>query len=109
VKARLKSEIWVKATVKRLNHELITTMVIKSGDPDAGDIYIKVNFLNGYSRIFSRTFGEKGEHVWLATTGDSNVIESSANNYLKKQVQFDPDCWIIEIEDPRSNFCITDI
>lgn len=101
---RLKSEIWVKALVRRLDVDLMTAMVTRSGDPEAGAIYLKLNYLNGECRVLNRTYGDAGERLWSSATGDVPVDEARADEYLQHQVSFDPDCWIVEIEDPNGSF-----
>lgn len=101
---RLKSEIWVKALVRRMDVELQTAMVIRSGNPEAGAIYLKLNFLNGECRVLNRTYGEDGEQLWSSATGDAPVEEARADEYLERQINFDSDCWIVEIEDPGEKF-----
>lgn len=106
---RLKSELWVKALVRRLDVDLMTAMVTRSGDPEAGAIYLKLNFLNGDCRVLNRTYGEEGERLWSGATGDAPVAEAQADEYLQRQINFDPDCWIVEIEDPDCRFSTDDL
>ncbi len=106
---RLKSELWVKALVRRLDVELMSAMVIRSGDPEAGAIYLKLNFLNGECRVLNRTYGEDGQRLWSGATGDAPVDEARADEYLRRQINFDPDCWIVEIEDPNGRFSTDDL
>ncbi len=106
---RLKSDLWVKALVRRLDVELMTAMVTRSGDSEAGAIYLKLNFLNGKCRVLNRIYGENGERLWSGATGDTPVDEARADDYLQRQITFDPDCWIVEIEDPNGTFSIDDL
>lgn len=84
-------------------------MVIRSGDPEAGAIYLKVNFLDGNCRVLNRTYGEDGQRIWSSATGDAPVEEARADEYLERQIKFDPDCWIVEIEDPGEKFLPEDL
>jgi len=84
-------------------------MVIRSGDPEAGAIYLKLNFLNGTCRVLNRTYGDEGERLWSSATGDAPVDEVRADEYLQRQINFDPDCWIVEIEDPAEKFSTDDL
>ena len=38
----------------------------------------------------------------LRGVGDGAVVDSEAELYLKRQMSFDPDIWVLEIEDPES-------
>ena len=101
---RLKSEIWVKALVRRLETNFMTAMIIRSGDKQAGAIYLKVNDLKDGCRVLSRSYGQDGKRQWAPATGNEPVSEERANEYIAKQVKFDSDCWVVEIEDPAGTF-----
>jgi len=109
VEPRLKSAIWVKALVRRLDVEMMTAMVIRSGDPEAGAIYLKLNDLGGNCRVLNRTYGDEGQRVWSSATGEAPVDEASADEYLERQIKYDPDCWVVEIEDPDGQFSTDDL
>ena len=49
---RLKSEIWVKAYIRRCQHEGVAAVLGRRGDADAGAIYIKVSRLDGSALLF---------------------------------------------------------
>ena len=49
---RLKSEIWVKAYIRRCQHEGVVAVLGRRGDADAGAIYIKVSRLDGTALLF---------------------------------------------------------
>ncbi len=89
--------------------DLMTAMIIRSGDPEAGAIYLKVNYLDGNCRVLNRTYGEAGEQVWSSATGDAPVEEARADEYLQRQFNFDSDCWVVEIEDPNGKFSPDDL
>lgn len=101
---RLKAEIWVKALVRRLNAEFVTAMVVRSGDPQAGAVYLKTNDLKDGCRVLSRSYGQDGKRLWAPATGDKSVTEQHADDYLARQIKFDSDCWIVEVEDPTGKF-----
>ncbi len=103
---RIKPSIWIKALLRRLNMELIPAVIVRSGDPDGGAIYLKVNRFAHGCQVFSRSYGQGGERIWAPATGEAPVDEQQADQYLSRQTNFDPDCWIMEIEDPNSKFTI---
>jgi hypothetical protein len=99
---RVKSAIWVGAYVRRVNAIPVAAMVVRRGDADAGAIYIKINTLDGNARVLrpaaAGTSGAEHERFW-APALKTPTDEARADAYIARQVDFDPDIWIIEIDD----------
>ncbi len=102
---RIKSEIWVKAYVRRCFAEGAPALIVRRGHADAGAIYIKVNLLDGRATLYGPApaglTADDGGRVWTAVLGDETVPEPEADAFLKRQSDFDPDHWIIEVEDAK--------
>jgi len=100
---RLKSKLWVQAHVRRCNDAGLSAMLVQSGNEDAGDIFIKSNYLDGTATIYGAAPGgahdENGERRWSQPLGQKPLPETEVDTYLERQRQYDPDFWIIEIED----------
>ncbi|HUN50634.1 MAG TPA: DUF1491 family protein [Candidatus Sulfotelmatobacter sp.] len=96
---RLKTELWVLATVRRCSVENVPCTVARRGDRDAGAVLLKINrFAEGCSVLAqSRTLD--GELVWSRGTGPEPVGETEADAYIARQIKRDPDLWVVEIED----------
>lgn len=95
---RLTAEFWVQAYLARLRHADIPAFVTAKGDVTAGAILIKSNTLDGRARAFQRSYDASGSRVWvILTEGPDPEVEAS----LTRQRQFDPDIWIIEVEDRK--------
>lgn len=100
--ARLKAEIWVKAHLRTCNFMNIPAFVVRRGDNTAGVVLIKVNKLNGSCMVLTPTTDfNTGERQWLQGTGADWVSEEIADSYVEKQLNFDSDLWVLEIEDPE--------
>ena len=94
---KLKSEFWVKAYLKKLSLAGIPGFVVHHGDDDAGDLLVKVCALNGTAELFQREYNlETGKLVWNCTFSGS---EEDADKSVKKKFGFDPDLWVLEVED----------
>ncbi|WP_434289352.1 DUF1491 family protein [Celeribacter sp. SCSIO 80788] len=94
---RLTAEIWVSAYLTRLRLADIPAFVVKKGDATAGAVMVKLNTLDGRAKVFQREFNlmeDRREWV-LLTEGEERAVDAS----LAKQRSFDPDLWIIEVED----------
>lgn len=93
---RLTAEFWVQAYLARLRLADIPAFVTARGDANAGAVLIKSNTLDGNARAFQRSYDASGNRIWvLLTEGPDSDVEAS----LSRQRQFDPDIWIIEVED----------
>lgn len=95
--ARLTAEIWVQAYLTRLRLADIPAFVVKRGDATAGAVIVKQNPLNGSAKAMQRSVDIfTGDRIWveLADGPDDQVEEA-----IRKQQSFDPDLWVIEVED----------
>ncbi|MCT4578066.1 DUF1491 family protein [Donghicola sp.] len=95
--ARLTSDFWVHAYLARLRLADIPAYVIAHGDDTAGAVLVKLATLDGQAQAFHRTYDlMSGERVWatLASGPEFEVDEA-----IRRQQSFDPDIWVIEVED----------
>ena len=100
---RLKTEIWVKAYIRRCASAGVAAAVVRHGDDDAGAIYIRINRLNGFSQVFGPAPAglDSGalDRQWVPYPIASNGADDAAAAYLRREVEFDSDLWIVEVED----------
>ena len=97
--ARLATGIWVSAYLMRLSQAGIHAHVVRKGDPTAGAVVVKVALMNGRASFFTRCYGPDGKIAWQARIEDAGEAEVDAA--LTRQRGYDPDLWVIEVEDPR--------
>ncbi len=96
---RLTSKLLIHAGVRLCLERGIPVTIVKMGDPDAGSIYIKLNgFENGCS-VLNQERVENGKLVWLKATGNNTLTEIDADAYIDRQAKYDPDIWVLEVED----------
>ena len=95
--SRLTAQFWVHAYLARLRLNDIPAFVTAHGDDTAGAVLVKLNTLDGQARAFHRTFDlMTGARKWdQLAEGDEQDIDRS----IVKQRSFDPDLWVIEVED----------
>jgi hypothetical protein len=98
--ARLKAGIYVKALIRRAEVAGAAAFVVRRGAEEAGAIFLKLARLDGTFTVLNQVRRGEGELVWAKPLGES-TDESRANQYLDKQIRFDPDLWIVEIEDKQ--------
>ena len=101
---RLKSGIWIQAQIRLCAIANLATYVVKKGDTDAGAIFLRINTLDGTSCIYSQTRDMSGEIAWSQAGGGEPMDDMVAHEYLEKQQKYDPDLWILEIEDPKGKY-----
>ncbi|MEW5963388.1 MAG: DUF1491 family protein [Pseudomonadota bacterium] len=99
---RLKSEIWVKAYLRQCAGQGIAAVVVRHGDDDAGAIYLKINRLDGTARLFGPAAAglsnPDGERRWTECLGAEGVPEAEVDARLRREIDFDSDLWVIEVE-----------
>jgi len=95
---RLKSGLFVRALIRRAEVEGAQAYVVRRGSEEAGAIYLKVSRLDGTCTILNQAVAGEGERVWARPLGETTDYAKAAS-YFERQVKFDPDLWIVEIED----------
>jgi hypothetical protein len=95
---RLKAGIFVRALIRRVQVAGASAFVVRSGAEEAGALIIKVARLDGTVLVLNQVRGAKGELAWSQALGGW-TDEVRASQWCDKQVAFDPDLWIVEIED----------
>src|SRR3954462_5203578 len=102
---RLKSAIWVSAYIRRCHGEGAFAAVRRRGAEDAGAIFIKLNRLDGTAELFApapqSAFDEAqpSTRAFTRPFGEHPAAEEKVEERLAREVRFDPDVWIVEVED----------
>lgn len=103
---RLKSGIWVAAYIRRCAVEGVFAVVRRRGAEEAGAIFIKLNRLDGSAVLFSpapqSTFDEArpSDRAFARSVGARQPApEAEVEAALTREIRFDPDVWIVEVED----------
>lgn len=94
---RLTTRFWIDAYRARLRLHDIPAFVTSHGDDTGGAVLVKLNTLDGQASLFHRSFDlTTGERVW-ATLAEGP--EPTVDDTITRQKTFDPDLWVIEVED----------
>lgn len=103
---RLKSGIWVSAYVRRCNVEGAFVAVRRRGAEEAGAIYIKISKLDGTAVLYGpapqAVFDEArpADRIFTVIVGrDATASEADVEARLTREIRYDPDVWIVEVED----------
>ncbi len=94
---RLTARFWVDAYLMRLGLENIPAFVVAHGDDTGGAVLVKLATLDGQARAFQRSFDlETGGQKWMELSAGDEV---DVDEVITRQRGFDPDLWVIEVED----------
>ncbi|TMV15429.1 DUF1491 family protein [Arenibacterium halophilum] len=95
--ARLTADFWVRAYLARLRLADIPAFVTSRGDATAGAVLVKLNTLDGQATAFQREFNlMTGARAWVEL---AHGPEAEVDAAITRQRSFDPDLWVIEVED----------
>ncbi len=103
---RLKTGIWVSAQLRLCDQQNIPAVIIRRGDNDAGGVLLKINTLDAGCMVLARVFDGDGNRVWMVVAGGAGEgperhreMEASSDAYIEREINIDPDLWVVEIED----------
>ncbi len=97
--ARIASGIWVAAYLRRLQIEGIPAYVITRGDDTAGEVLVKLALMDGTARAYLREYDLiQDARIWRVLVEGS---ETEVDAAIARQRRFDPDLWVVEVEDAR--------
>jgi hypothetical protein len=98
---RIKSEIWVKAFLRRASAAGVPGVVARRGDADAGVILIKIARLDGtadlYGPVPAGFESDDGERRWSLRSGCAP--EAEVDGRIATESRLDGDIWVVELED----------
>ena len=93
-------DLLVSAQIRIAGREGVPIVVRQRGDDVNGTLLLKINLLNGTSRVINQMRVEN-ELVWCPVSRTDPMPESDAETYLRRQAENDPDLWIVEVEDKQ--------
>jgi len=102
----LETAFWIAAHLRRCDLELIPVAVRRKGDPTGGAVLIKVNRFAAGCTVYSQTRTAAGAAGWISGSGAVPLAEAEADAYVARQVRFDPDLWVIEVEDRDGRYAL---
>ena len=105
---RLRSDIWIASYLRRVMAQGAFVAVRRKGIPEAGAIFIRIDSLGGESALYgpapqslsgAEVGGEDGGRLFVRLHTGETIPNEIVEQRLAKETKFDPDCWIIEVED----------
>jgi hypothetical protein len=99
---RLKSALWVAAYLRRCQIEGAFGVVRRRGAEEAGAIYVRIDRRNGTSDLFGpapQSEVDSGDRSFALCLTERPAPDAAVEAYLAREIKFDPDVWIVEIDD----------
>lgn len=100
----LTTGIWVNAQVRICDRAFIPATIVRHGNDEAGTVLVKINRFEHGVTVYAQATSLDGEPAWSRGTGPKPVTEAEADAYIERQVKFDPDVWVLEIEDRKGQY-----
>lgn len=102
---RLKSALWVAAYLRRCQVEGVYGVVRRRGAEEAGAVFVRISRLDGTSDLFGPApqsafdAAPGAERAFSASLAKQPAPDATIEAYLAREIKFDPDLWIVEVED----------
>lgn len=111
--ARLATEIWVAAQIRRVELAGGAAYLRRRGAEKAGAVLVKLTrtdlgFTAPATTLLTRVTGPEGAPAWTWLVGPEPALDAAVEAKLEKQIAFDPDLWILEIEDREGRAFLDD-
>ena len=101
----MRSDIWVAAYLRRCGVEGVSAVLRRRGAAEAGAIFVKVDHLNGSATLYGpapqsvAAEAARGmDRTFVRAHGGPSIHSTEAEARLKREIAFDPDLWIVEVE-----------
>jgi hypothetical protein len=100
---RVKSGLWVAAFVRRCYREGAPAVVMRRGAEEAGAIFVVVDRLDGHSDLYAPApqaeFSEAAPTDRLFQQVREGLGGEAIRAAIEREVRFDPDVWVVAVED----------
>jgi hypothetical protein len=95
--------MWVAAYVRRCHVEGAYAVITRRGSPEAGAVFVVLDRLDGSVTLFTQApqalipEGDVRDRLFVAV--DSIFDADAVKARLERERKFDPDLWVVEVED----------
>jgi len=95
---QLNSDMAVKAALALANRLMVTAVLVRRGNADAGSILVRLDYPDGTARIEQRQLDLDGSYQWQDVTGTGPLAPEDAEARLEREQRYDPDLWVIAVD-----------
>ncbi len=100
---RVTSSFWVGAYIRRCQVEGTSAVVVRHGADEAGAIFVIVDTLNGAGDLYAPAPQTSFDDVRPSSRLFQRVVEgesmAAVNERIARELRFDPDLWVVAVED----------
>lgn len=96
----------VSAEIRRCENLLLNVVIMFKGDEDRGQLIIKQYVHGEGARLYAQTRDMDDHLIWHQPLGDGFMGEMKADDYIKRQREFDEDLWVLEVDDPKDIYSL---
>lgn len=102
--ARLRSDFWVSAYLRRCGVEGMPAMLRRRGAAEAGAILVKLDRLDGTATLYGpasqSAFDDRAiARLFVRLHAPEALPVPDVEARLLREIGFDPDLWIVEVDD----------
>ena len=95
--ARLPTDFWVEAQLRRFNAAGIGAYLIRRGDAERGSVIVRLAGREG-TRVLTQVRDLNGRLAWMPVRDGLVMAHADADAYVQRAVDRDSDVWVIEVE-----------
>ncbi len=100
----LKAETIINAGIRIAEKNLKSAYVTKKGDEHAGAIFVKIDTLDGFAKLFLRNIkydlnNDKEVIEFVDLYPQKQITTIEIDKRISNEIEIDRDCWVVEIED----------
>jgi hypothetical protein len=100
---RLATQLRVQALLRRCGAAGVPAFVVRRGDAERGALFVKVATLDRRARLLGPRPASlqpgADEDAMVAHLDPAGAPEAEVDAYVARQAEYDPDVWVVEIED----------
>lgn len=96
----LRSDLWCSVFVRRHNDLGNMCVMVRRGDPIAGQVFIEVDHLDGTRSLYTPApmASRKDDASLVFQRRFERVEPAKVAERIKREIEFDPDLWVLSLD-----------